>query len=146
MEEHSLDVMVALRPITSDWCKIALPHLTLVFAGQKTDLKMTDFNELAKTTAAIAMDFPVIQLMTSGLEKFGTEGEKVDVLVLRPTAQLMQMQRRLSSWDKSAFPFNPHCTIGPVGSAEQDELPPALAFDRILLSWGEEALNFWLKP
>jgi 2'-5' RNA ligase len=146
MDEHTLDVMVALRPITSDWCKIALPHLTLVYPGKKTDLRPTDFNELAKAVASIAMDFHSIQLLTSGLEQFGDEGEKVDVLVLRNTPQLMQMQRRVSSWDKGKFPFNPHCTIGPAGSAIPDALPPAVAFDRIMLSWGEEELNFWLKP
>lgn len=144
MEEHSQHVMVALRPITTDWCKIALPHLTLVFAGNKGDLAPTDFNELAKAVAGIAMETPIIQLGVTGFEIFGPESERVDVLKLQATPMLLKIQRRVSPWDKSMFPFNPHCTVGPEGS--RGYLPPALAFDRIMLSWGEEELNFWMKP
>lgn len=146
MDEHQLDVMVALRPITTDWAHISLPHLTLVYAGKKVDLAPTDFNELAKAVAKIAADYREVQLQTKGLEVFGQEPEKVDVITLYTNPALAAMYRRVSRWDKSTFPFNPHCTIGPVGSNNNRPLPVALAFDRIMLSWGEEELNFWLKP
>jgi len=144
MDEHKQNVMVALRPITSDWCAIALPHLTLVFAGDKADLKPTDFNNLAKTVASIAMNTSPIQLNVIGFDVFGPEGERVDVLRLQANPTLREVQRRVSEWSVSEFPFNPHCTIGPEGSRRI--LPLALAFDRIMLSWGEEELNFWLRP
>jgi 2'-5' RNA ligase len=145
MDEHQLDVMVALRPITTDWAHVALPHLTLAYAGKKSDLAPNDFNQLAKTVSSIAADFKTVQLETKGLEVFGQEPERLDVITLHPNANLLAMQRRVSFWDKSTFPFNPHCTIGPVGSNKGRPLPIALAFDRIMLSWGEEELNFNLK-
>ncbi len=145
MEEHTQKVMVALRPITTDWCKIALPHLTLVFAGTKQELAPSDFNELAKAVASIAMEFRAITLYSIGLDIFGTGLDLVEVVKLRPTPTLMMMHRRVSGWNKSNFGFTPHCTIGPRGSSNGD-IPPVLAFDRIMLSWGEEELNFWLRP
>lgn len=144
-DEHTQSVMVALRPITTAWSKIALPHLTLVYAGEKQDLKPTDFNELAKVVASIAMEFHTITLYSTGLGMFGTDPDWVEVVKLQPTPALMMMHRRVSGWDKSTFPFSPHCTIGPEGSSQGD-IPQALAFDRIMLSWGEEELNFWLRP
>lgn len=147
MDEHKQGVMVALRPITTDWAAVALPHLTLVYAGEKPELKPTDFNELAKTTASMSMEFPRLQLYTNGLDQFGEEGQEVDVIKLLANAQLGQMRQRVLSWNKSQWPFTPHVTIGPAGTFKLGMvLPLAIAFDRILLSWGEDELNFWLKP
>jgi 2'-5' RNA ligase len=147
MDEHTQDVMIALRPVTTDWAKVANPHLTLVYAGQKIDLKPSDFNALSKTVAGIAMDFSEVQLYTNGLDQFGEEGEKVDVIKLLATPSLMQMRQRVAQWNASQWPFTPHVTIGPVGTFQMGmEIPPAIAFDRIWLSWGEDEVNFWLKP
>lgn len=145
MDEFKRSVMVALLPITTDWCKIALPHMTLVYAGQIEDLRPTDFNELAKIAASVAMEYHPIQLDVNGIAVFGQEPEKVEVLKLQATPDLLRMQRRFASWSASEFPFNPHCTIGPAGSFTGN-LPPALAFDRILVQWGEESIQFWLRP
>jgi 2'-5' RNA ligase len=147
MDEHTQGVMVALRPITSDWSTLSLPHLTLVYAGKKGELRPTDFNSLAKSTASIAMEHSTIQLYTDGLDVFGVEGEEVEVIKVRATPQLMRMRQSVVSWNQSDWPYNPHVTIGPRGSFKLGmEIPPAIAFDRVLLQWGEEELNFWLKP
>lgn len=137
--------MVALLPITTDWSKLALPHMTVVYAGEVTDHYPTDFNVLAKTVASVAMEFHPIQLQVMGLDIFGPEEDRVEVIRLRPTPTLLAIHRRVMSWDQSNFPFNPHVTIGPIGSFS-GELPPALAFDRIMVGWGEQQLNFWLRP
>lgn len=147
MDEHSQGVMVALRPITSEWSTLALPHLTLVYAGQKAELKPTDFNELAKVAASISMETPPITLYTKGINQFGEEGQEVDVIQLMVTPTLMKMRQRLVEWNKSVWPFNPHVTIGPAGSYKSEmEIPRSIAFDRILVKWGEEEINFWLRP
>jgi 2'-5' RNA ligase len=136
-------VMIALLPITSDWCKIDLPHMTLVSAGVTSDMKPTDFNEMAKDAASIAMLSGSIQLRVQGVEIFG-DTDKVNVLKLQPSSELWAMRRAVESWNVSEFPFSPHCTVGPVG-APVEFVPPALAFDRIMALFGQESLTFWLK-
>ena len=147
MEDHTQDVMVALRPVDSQGYGVALPHLTLAYASEKAELKPTDFNELAKTIASISMETPPVQLFTNGLDVYGEEPNKVEVIKFRTTPTLMRMRQRVASWNKSAWPFNPHMTIGPVGTSRLGmQIPQVMVFDRIMLSWGEEELNFWLKP
>lgn len=136
-------VMIALLPITTEWSKLDLPHLTLVYAGVKSEMKPSDFNELAKDAASIAMLSGSIQLRVQGVEVFG-DTDKVNVLKLQPSTELWAMRRAVESWNASEFPFNPHCTIGPVGGPV-DYTPSALAFDRIMAAFGEESLTFWLK-
>lgn len=130
--------------MTTSWCNIDLPHMTLVYAGEVKDLKSTDFNELAKDTASLSMLSGPITLQVTGTEIFGDEGQKVDVLLLRPTSQLMAMRRFLEHWNASEYPFTPHATIGPPGSL-QGMMPQYLAFDRLLVQWGKDALTFWLN-
>lgn len=136
-------VMIALLPITTDWCKLDLPHMTLVYAGVVEDMKPVDFNELAKDAASIAMLSGYLQLRVQGIEVFG-DTEKVNVLKLQPSSELWAMRRAVESWNASEFPFNPHCTIGPVGGPVE-YTPSVLGFDRIMASFGEESLTFWLK-
>lgn len=146
MDDYRNSVMVALLPMFAPWAKVALPHLTLAYVGEKSDLKPTEFNHLAKATADIAMSHRPIQLLVSGYDRFGEEPAKVDVVKLRPTPELMAIHRRVASWDMgSTFPFNPHVTVGPVGSLD-GSVPPVILFDRVMVCWGEEELNFWLKP
>lgn len=137
-------VMIALLPITSDWCRQDLPHMTLVYAGLKSDLKPSDFNELAKDAASLAMLSTPIQLRVSGVSVFGPETDRVDVLNLQPTPELLAMRRAVEDWNASDYPWSPHCTIGPTGESNP-YIPSALAFNRIMVGWGEDALTFWLK-
>lgn len=138
-------VMIGLLPITSDWSTLELPHLTLVYAGQVPDLPETAFNEMAKDAAMIAMLSRPVQLRVLRKEVFGGDGEdKVDVLCLQPSSELLSMRRALERWDASEHPFKPHATIGPQGTF-LEMTPSYLAFDRICVGWGNEYLTFWLK-
>lgn len=136
--------MIALLPITSDWCKIDLPHMTLVYAGPTADMKPSVFNELAKDAGSLSMLTGSIQLRVKGVEVFGPDDDKVNVLALQPSSELWAMRRTVESWNASDFPFSPHCTIGPVGT-EIGYTPSAVAFDRIMAAFGNETLTFWLK-
>lgn len=141
-DDPSGSAMIALLPITTSWCNIELPHMTLVFAGLLSDLKSTAFNEMAKDAASIAMISNPVTLRVTGVEVFG-DVEKVDVLRLQPSSQLLAMRRMVEKWNASDFPFKPHATIGPVGSLN-GMMPNFLAFDRIAVGWGSELLTFWL--
>lgn len=136
-------VMIALLPNTAEWCHADLPHLTLVYAGLKKDLKPVTFNELAKDAAMLSMLTSPVSLNVMGKEIFG-DSEKVDVLRFQGTSELFAMRRAVESWNKSNFPFNPHSTIGPVGTFVEF-IPTQVRFDRIMVAWGEEQLTFWLK-
>ena len=143
MNDFSDSVMIALLPTTSEWCKIELPHMTLVYAGEKKDLRANAFNELAKDAASIAMMQGPLHLRVTQVDVFGDE-DKVNVLKLQPSSELLAMRRFVERWNKSAYPFNPHCTIGPVQPFVADT-PRYVGFDRIMVGWGEDQLVFWLK-
>lgn len=139
MDEFSQSVMVALLPTTDYWCRIELPHVTLVYAGEIPDLKPTARNELAKETVAIALDSKPMTVPIISTEIFGEE-DLVDVLRLELTPELKAMRNRLESWNASQYKdFKPHATIGPVGG-RLDNLPARLTFDRILFSWGDHQM------
>lgn len=146
--EFKKSAMIALLPITTDWCKISLPHMTLVYAGEIDKLSPGSFNELAKDACAIAMMNRVLTLEVLTKEQFGNWSDDptkmVDVLRLRPNSELLAMRRTVEDWNKSEFPFNPHVTIGPVGQHVENQ-PRLLAFDRVLVGWGDEYLTFHLK-
>ncbi len=145
MDDFSKSVMIALLPTNAEWCKIGLPHLTLVYAGEIKDLNITDFNELGKDASMLAMLSRPLTLRVTGIEVFGDWGdEKVNVLRLQPSPELWSMRRAVERWNKSEHPFRPHCTIGPVGVQIQ-EMPRYLTFNRMLVGWGKEKLTFELN-
>ncbi len=135
--------MLALLPTSSDWSTLKLPHLTLVYAGLKSDLKPTDFNELAKDAAMLASLSFSIGLKVMQRETFG-EARDVDVFVLQPSTELWAMRRAVEHWNKSQFDFKPHVTIGPTGTFVE-EVPRYIRFDRIFVGWGDENLTFRLR-
>lgn len=137
--------MVALLPTDTSWCKIALPHLTIVYAGEIEDRNPTDFNILAKEVAMVAALVPPIFAKVFGVEVLGDE-DKVNVLTIEPTPQLKALRSMFEMWNKSEYEFKPHCTIGPaIEPYSPDTLPFTLLFDRIMVGWGEQQINFWLK-
>jgi 2'-5' RNA ligase len=139
-------VMIALLPTSSEWCKIKLPHMTLVYAGEiEEDLQLTDFNVLAKDACSLAQMTNPFSLKVTGTDTFGEEPEQVDVLTLELTTQLRAMRHFVEDWNESEFTeFKPHCTIGPAGTFL--EFPPLfLHFDRIAVGWGDDLLTFNLK-
>lgn len=145
MSESEEGVMIALLPTTNDWCKIDVPHMTLVYAGKKKDLSPSVFNELGKDACSIASLSGPIGLRVTGVDVMGGEGEdKVNVLTLMPSPELWAMRRQLEKWNASEHPFKPHATIGPVEPFIQNN-PGYLTFDRIAVGWGGEYLTFWLR-
>lgn len=143
MQTDSEAVMIALLPTSTDWSLIELPHLTLVYAGLKKDLPASAFNEMAKDAAMLAMLTSPIGLRVRNRERFGHQ-EELDAFRLEPSTQLWAMRRAVESWNASEFPFNPHVTIGPIGSIVE-EVPRYIRFDRIMVGWGKESLTFWLR-
>lgn len=144
MQDHSEGVMIALLPITTDWCKIELPHMTLVYCGKTSELKPSVFNDLAKDASGLAAISRPLTLRVSGVEVMGGgEDERVDVLRLQITPELMAMRRFVEKWNASKHPgFKPHCTVGEVGSCYGKETPSYLAFDKVCVQWGSEMLSF----
>jgi len=148
-QEHDKSVMIALLPTSSEWCHIELPHMTLVFCGKVTDHDDNPlaFNEMCKDACTIAMlgRPPTLQVTTR--EKFGNWGDgEVDVFRLRNTPELQAMRNIVEKWDASEFPFNPHVTIGPVGSSVP-EPPRYITFRRIGVFWGrDQELTFNMGP
>lgn len=142
MNDYPDSVMIALLPTTDDWCKIPLPHLTLVYAGEIDLLKSTAHNVMAKECLSLAMACKTLTLGVEGVDEFGDDIDgKVDVLRLSATPQLLAMRAVVEDWNASEHPFNPHVTVGPVGSLTGD-LPNSLTFDRILLAWGTDHLIY----
>jgi 2'-5' RNA ligase len=146
MDDFKNSVMVALLPVGSSWCRIELPHMTLVYAGEIDDLDPTDFNRLAKDAASIALMNRPITLSVTDVDVFGEE-DKVDVLRFQLSSELEAMRHVVDSWNKSEFPFKPHATIGPVGTRMlvQQYIPKAVTFDRVYVGWGEQSLTFMMK-
>lgn len=142
MDDFSDSVMIALLPITSDWCHIELPHMTLVYVGEVKDLKPSVFNELAKDASMLASLVNPITLRVSGRDIFGDE-DKVDVIRFQPSPELAAMRRAVEQWNASEHPFRPHATIGPT-IGNYVELPSHVAFNRIMVGWGKESLIFSL--
>lgn len=146
MDEYPESVMIALLPITTDWCKIELPHLTLVYVGEIKDLKPNDFNELGKDASMLATLSNPLTLRVMGTEVFGGyQEDPVDVLRLQPTPELWSMRRAVEKWNGSEYPFRPHVTIGPAGSRSSIEIPSYIAFDRMMVGWGKDCLTFSLS-
>lgn len=136
--------MIALLPVTSEWCRIELPHLTLVYVGETKDQKPTAFNELAKDASMLAALSSPLTLRVLGVDVFGDE-EKVDVLRLQPSPELWAMRRVVEKWNGSEHSFRPHVTMGPTGTGTFIEQPSYLAFNRMMVAWGKENITFWLN-
>jgi 2'-5' RNA ligase len=146
MDDFKNSVMVALLPIGSSWSRIELPHMTLVYAGEISDLDPADFNKIAKDAASIALMNRPITLMVADVEVFGEE-DKVDVLRFRLTSELEAMRHVVDGWNRSEFPFRPHATMGPIGTRMlvQQHIPQQVTFDRVYVGWGEQSLTFLMK-
>jgi 2'-5' RNA ligase len=153
MDQNQTSVIVALIPTDDSWCKIEPAHMTIIYVGETTDLKVNRFNELAKDVSSIAMLSNPIMAKVSGTDVFGEE-EKVDVMLISPTPEILAIRRMLMDWDNGSFPdFEPHVTVGPEGSMMDWNFkmnsdlpyPMYLNFDRIAVFWGADRINFWLK-
>jgi 2'-5' RNA ligase len=158
------EAMIAFLPEDGRWCKQDLPHMTLVYCGSIEDLQSTDLNAMTKDAISAARVTGPFSLPVTAVEEWGVN-EKVDVLVLYPTPQLLVARSLVKHWNKSEFTeFKPHATIGPAGSAfaakveygspyesyrdpeyrrgDSGVLPDRLYFNRIAVCWGEKKLVF----
>lgn len=143
MNDFSESSMVALLPTRTDWCHIDLPHMTLVYSGELSELPEGTFNELAKAASTIAQLAGPITLKVMGVDIFGEEDE-VEVFRLGLSPELLAMRKIVEPWNASQYNFNPHVTIGKIGS-HQGETPPYLMFDRVYVGWGNENMTFRLQ-
>lgn len=137
-------VMIAFLPMSAEWSKIDLPHLTLVYAGLKSQMSATDFNNLAKDASSLALLASPFYLVVKGVQQFGPDLEKVNALAFQPTPDLWAMRRYVEKWNKSEFPFNPHATIGPV-TPFVDVVPRSVGFDRLYVGYGDDNITFNLR-
>lgn len=141
----SQGIMIAFLPTTSEWCKLDLPHMTLVYAGTTDTRTPSDFSALAKDAATIGLLFQPFALKVMQLEVFGDE-EKVDVLRFRPTPELLEGRRLVEKWNASQHPFRPHATIGPAQPfSDYRDYPSVVGFNRVMVGWGDESLTFNLN-
>lgn len=137
-------IMIAYLPTEGGWCKQPLPHMTLIYAGTLEDHDYSAFNRLAKDTISLTRVTPPFSLDVTGIEVFGQDEEKVDVLTLSTTPELIRARQLVEGWNKSQYTeFKPHATVGPVGSA-RGVLPTKLYFDRIMVAFGNEDMTFRL--
>lgn len=140
MDDVKQSVMVALLPTTSEWCHIDLPHLTLVYVGEIPNLSPTEHNVLAKTTLDLSLRCAPLTLVVIELDIFGSEND-TEVLTLEPTPELLAMRSIFEPWNASEYPFNPHVTVGPLGSFE-GPLPSTITFNQIAVGWGGDILSY----
>jgi 2'-5' RNA ligase len=130
--------------------------MTLSWGGSVADRNASDFNAMAKDAISAARLTGSFNLSVTGVEEWG-ESEKVDVLTLYPTPQLLLAHKIVEQWDSGDFPeYKPHVTIGPAGSAaaivdnpplysegyRRQALPTRLYFNRIAACWGDKRLIF----
>jgi 2'-5' RNA ligase len=144
MQDFGDGVMVALLPIVSDWAQIEFPHLTLVWAGSASEMQVSAKDELAKAALSLALLSRPVTLRTLTKDVFGdgtADNPKVDVLRFHPNLDLFKMRSILESWNASDFPFNPHVTVGPVGTWNGVS-PVMVAFDRVAFCVGDERQEF----
>lgn len=142
---NSDGVMIALVPRDASWCKMKNPHMTLVYVGKVADLRVGLFNELGKEASDLALLGRPITLKVSGTEEFGGDGDPtVEVFTLQSTPELRAMRRAVEQWNASEWPFNPHVTIGPLGTVV-DIVPDFITFDKLMVSWGDQELLFSLR-
>ena len=142
-DDYSDSVMVAFLPTTSEWCKQDMPHLTFIYAGELDQLTFKNRGTMIAESLIIAETVSPFTLDVEGLETFGKDDDQVDVLKLNRPDWLVRIRRPFDHLDASEYPFSPHCTIGPLGSADE-VLPSSLTFDRICVAWGEELTTFEL--
>ena len=138
-------VMIAYLPVNAEWCMQALPHMTLVYCGTIDDLSPAAKNRLGKDAISAGMMTGPFTLEVTGVDTFGDDSEKVDVIKLHPMPRLLTARKMVENWNASEHPFSPHATIGPVGSANDVVIPPVIFYDRIMVVWGDERMVYRLS-
>lgn len=136
--------MIAFLPTSSDWCKIDLPHMTLVYAGKVADLGPADFNTMAKDASSLSMLIRPFSLQVRSIDTFDEGINAVKVLKFRSTPELEAARSFVEHWNQSEHPFNPHATIGPA-NLDIPYPPSAVGFDRLVVQFGDDSITFGLN-
>ena len=124
-------------PMESSYWTTELPHMTLVYAGKIADLEDDDFNLMVIDAFKVALSNEIISLETAGVETFGPEDERVDVIRLIPTDTLLKMYDSVKQWNHSNYlEFKPHVTIG-VHPTIVEEIPKYITFDTVAVCYGD---------
>lgn len=146
MSDYDSSIMIALLPDKAGWVKQDLPHLTVVYAGEIPDAKRSLFGEMVSETTALGLSINPMRLWSSGVKQFGEGDERVDVLTFETSPELLYVRQRVEKWSKSQYVnYNPHVTIGPVGSSEIEKLPRTVVFNKLLLAWGDRHFRYDLE-
>lgn len=143
-DQPNTSSMIALLPVDGSWSSLKLPHLTLVYSGETDTMETGDFNRLAKDASVLATMNGPITLDAIGVEIFGEDPDRVDVLTFKSNSVLDAMRHIVEPWNQSEYTdFKPHVTIGPPGShVLKSNLPSRAVFDRIYVGWGAQCLTF----
>lgn len=147
MGEFDNSVMIALLPVSSEWARQALPHMTLVYCGELPDLKPSDKNEMAKVVHDLAFAFSSFEVDVIGTELFPSghnDAGFVEILLLRKTQKLTHMRAAVEHWNASEYMFKPHVTVGRMGLMP-DKTPRTIRFNRVMLSWGKDNYTEWFQ-
>ena len=135
-------VMIAYLPINGEWCRQELPHMTLVYCGTTNEFRYEDFNALVKDAISVGRITQYMSMRVINVDTFGDLEQRVDVLLLHPTPQLLIARKLVEKWDVSKHPFIPHATIGPEGSAFESILPSDIYFNKLIVTYGSRTLTF----
>lgn len=136
-------IMIAFLPAPTylfEQARTEFPHLTLVYAGKLEDSSPSEISALTKDAASVARLISVFTLPVMGLDVFGSEDEKVKVVTLHPSPQLISARMLVEGWNKSEYTeYKPHVTLGPEAT-DVRELPASIYFDRLSVNWGDKSL------
>lgn len=151
------DAMIAFLPTDDSWCQQEFAHMTLVYAGEISEITEGDFSAFAKDMLSVSRVTGSFSLPVLAVEEFGEDMDAVDVLVFHPSPALMIARNFVMRWNKSEHvDYRPHATIGPAGSAfniaqgyadgyRKKGLPQSLYFSKIVATWGDKKLIFNLN-
>lgn len=134
-------VLLSLLPVNPYWCYTDFPHMTLCWAGK--DMSDDDIRGLLKASSRVSLMLRKLTLDTAGTEVFGVQGEKVSVLLVEPTDELLAARAIVEEWSASQHDFSPHVTLGPVG--DYSELPERIEFDRLELRFDKVKIRWDLR-
>lgn len=147
MDEHSDDIMIALLPKEAPWCKIDLPHMTLVYGGEVATAPMGFDSKIADVSKKLAESFyPQLVRVLWPTVLGDSPDSLVDVFELEISPDLRAMRKMVESFNRSEYTtFVPHVTIGPKDTYHKgDPMPETILFDRLFVSYGTNDTTYVL--
>ncbi len=143
--EYNDTVMIALLPKEAPWCKIELPHLTLVYGGKTFDAPIGFEGTIAKMGKTLSEGFYPQLVKVLWHSVFGeTPDDLVDVFEVAISPDLRAMRKLVEPANRSEYTnFAPHVTVGPKGSYHMgDPMPETILFDRLHVLYGTKDTTY----